>query len=108
MAFYKRKVLNDLLIPGLNAWELDKSDISNTLTYKFCALTPKGSKLNYIPYEHLLIKGKWNRSAIKFLKKEGFSNLLNNLANQSLASRYYIKLYQFRLFILRILRIYWK
>ena len=108
LAFYKRNVLKDLLIPGLNAWELDKSNLSNNLPYKFCALNLKGLNLNYIPYEHLLIKGKWNRSAIKFLKKEGFSNLLDYLENQSIFSNFYIKVYKFRLLILRIFRIYWK
>lgn len=107
MALYKKETLLKLLPVGKNAWELDKSNQSNALNDKFCALTADNYNNPPIKVINSVIKGKWNLDAIKFLKNEGLGVYLSNRSKQSLWQYFYIKLYGFRLNIYRILKIYW-
>lgn len=109
LALWKKKALLDLLVPGENAWEIERygSRRSNESAHSFYAFT--SNMRNNIPIKFLnsVIKGRWNLEVISFLKKEGFSNLISKRKKQSIWSYIYIKLYLFRLELFRILRIYW-
>jgi len=107
LALYRKDVLLKLLIPGANAWELDKSKKSNFLEDSFYGLTTNLRCNPPIPVINAVIKGKWSYEAIRFFKKEGLNVNISNRSRISLKSHLYIKLYNFRLNIYRILRKYW-
>lgn len=108
MALYHRKTLDKILIPGLSAWQLDKSTDNDKLDCEFYALNSK-YRFNR-PFEIInsVIKGKWQRNAPAFLNKEGLSNLIPTRHKQSLKDYLYIKLYLFRVELYFLFQIYWK
>lgn len=105
---YRKEVLEKLLIEGASAWELDKSEKSNTLDENFFALSPDNVKQPPIRYLNVLIRGKWAKGVKKFLIKEGFERLLDNRSQESFGSYLYAKIYLFRLEVYKFLKIYWK
>ena len=105
---YHKSTLKKLLIPGASAWELDKSNLSDTIDDPFYALTSKSYNFLPIKYVNTLIKGKWSIPSIKFLKKEGFGEILHKRGVESFFSWLYAILFNLRLSILRMLKIHWK
>ena len=105
---YHRSTLKKLLSPGFSAWDIDKSNSSDSLDDPFYAFSPESSKELPIKYINTLIRGKWSKTSIKFLKKEGFIDILKNRDVESFYSWFYAILFQFRLSLFKYLRIHWK
>ena len=105
---YHKSTLRKLLIPRSSAWDIDKSNLSDSLEDPFYALSPTSSKDLPIKYVNTLIRGKWSKPSIKFLKKEGLSEILNNRDVESFYSWFYAVLYNFRLSFYKFFRVYWK
>ena len=106
--FYHKSTLKKLLIPGASAWDLDKSNLSNTIDDPFYALTPRSFKRLPINYVNTLIKGKWSLPSVRFFKRENLDINLNERGLESKLSWLYAKLFNFRLTIFRFLKIYWR
>jgi len=107
-AFYKKETLLKLLTPSSSAWDLDRSRICDSLEEPFYALTPASSKKPPIKYSHLLIKGRWLNKSVKFLRKEGLSSILSSRAILGPIDTVYLNLYLLRLYLYRVLKIYWR
>jgi hypothetical protein len=107
MSLYRKDVLKKLLIPGENAWELDKSSLSDSLSEEFHALSSSFFANPLMPYVNTVIKGKWSRAALNFLRKEGFDEVINLRAKESLSGYLYIKLFYYWSLFLVTFRIYW-
>lgn len=105
---YHKSTLRKLLSPGFSAWDIDKSNLSDSLSDPFYAFSPESSKDLPIEYINTLIRGKWSKPSIKFLKKEGFIDILENRDVESLYSWLYSVLYQFRLSLFKYLRVHWR
>ena len=108
MSLYKKELLNNLIKSGESAWDLDKSTRSNLMSDKFYALTTYGMKRPIFIFKHAVVKRKWTYSTPNFLKKHGFENLINNREKESLIEYIYGNIYQFRLKLLKLFKIYWK
>ena len=93
-AIYKKDMLQKLLLPGKNAWELDTSDYSNDLGENFYALNISGYKKNIFPWVNVLIKGKWSSEGYNLLKESIFDDILNKRKRLSKLGNIYIKLYK--------------
>jgi hypothetical protein len=76
MALYKRSTLDELLIPGESAWELDKSTRADDLKLEFYSLNSKLRFNRPFTVINSVIKGKWMFTAPRFLKNEGLKNVL--------------------------------
>lgn len=107
MSLYRKNVLLKLLEQGKNAWEIDKSDISDQLSEDFYALSAKLVNKPIFPYVNTVIKGKWYLPAIKYFKNEGMEDLIKGRQKQSLKDYLYIKLYWGWFLFLRIFKIHW-
>jgi hypothetical protein len=107
MSLYRKDVLLKLLEPGKNAWELDKSDFSDSLTEDFYALSDKLVNKPIFPYVNTVIKGKWYLPALQYFKKEGLNSMVLLREKQSLKDFLYIKLFWAWFFLLRTFKIYW-
>lgn len=107
LGLVKKEVLLKLAEPGMSAWDMDKSQISNSMDELFCAFTKKGAKKIPFTYIHALIKGKWYFPAVKALKKEGFHDLIKSREQQSIFAYLYIVLYQARLGLYKFFNKYW-
>lgn len=93
MALYNKNTLNQILLPGKSAWELDKSQLPDKLDLNFNSLNSNLRFNKPFTIVNSVIKGKWLYTAPKFLKKEGFEELINGRAIQSIWSYFYIKLF---------------
>lgn len=107
LALYKKETIIKLLKPRASAWELDRSQTSNSLDDPFYALTTNCISNHPIPVINGVIKGKWSFNTPKFLKKEGLDEFIPNRSIESFWSFLYVKIYLFRLFIYRLLGKYW-
>ena len=107
MAFYHKSTLDKILIPGLSAWQLDKSDAVDRLKLEFHALNSNFRFKRPISIINSVIKGKWNRDAPEFLKKNGLEYSIQFRLNQPLKEYLYIKLYLIRVEFLFVLKKYW-
>jgi hypothetical protein len=107
MSLYRKDVLNKLLVPGENAWETDKSAVSDSLDEEFCALSKKFFAKPLMPYVNTVIKGKWSRAALDFLQKEGFGDLIKLREKESLKGYLYIKLFYLWSLLLVTFKLYW-
>jgi hypothetical protein len=107
MSLYRKDVLFKLLEPGKNAWEVDKSDISDSFSEDFYALSTKYVTRPIFPYVNTVIKGKWYIPAIKFLTKEGLHDMIPVRRTQTIKEYLYIKIFWFWFFILRTFKIHW-
>lgn len=105
---YKKSTILKLLIPNASAWDLDRSTIAEQLEEPFYALTPNASKKPPIEYTHLLIKGRWIVEALPFLSREGLGELRKSRKIQTPWEFLYTKIYLARLYVFRLLRIYWR
>ena len=107
MALYKKSTLDKILVPGMSAWELDKSSKPDELDLEFDSLN---SKLRFNPPFHfinLVIKGKWIFTGPKFLKKEGMSSVIKGRNTQSIIDFLYIQLYLLRVEFLFLFKKNW-
>lgn len=107
MALYKKNTLEELLIPGESAWELDKSTRADNLDLEFYSLN---SKLRFNkPFNVInsVIKGKWILNAPKFLKEEGLEDVISGREKQSINEYLYQKLFLFRVEIFYLFKKYW-
>jgi hypothetical protein len=107
-ALYRRETLLYLLVPGLSAWELDKSQRSNALPEPFMALTVREARRPILPLINTVIKGEWYRPAVRFLQREGFGAVIPGRRRQSLRQYLYIRTYLLRIAIYRFLRRHWR
>lgn len=107
MSLYRKDVLVKLLVPGKNAWEVDKSDASDSFSEDFYALAAQYATNPIFPYVNTVIKGKWYIPAIPYLKREGLAHMLPARKQQSIKEYLYIKAFWFWFFILRTLKIHW-
>ncbi|MFT7155469.1 MAG: hypothetical protein ACI8Q1_000470 [Parvicella sp.] len=107
MAYYKKSLLAKMLIPGLSAWQMDKSDISNTMKESFYALSTQGLKNPPFKYEHAVIKGRWSYPTPKFLESEGLGHCIKNRKRQSKKDHLYIQLFWLRLKLYKALKHHW-
>lgn len=106
-ALYRKETLLELLVPGLSAWEMDKSARSNEMTEPFMALTVREARWPPIPAINAVIKGRWNRPVVPFLRGEGYSAVLRGRMRLSLRSYAYIKAYLLRIALYRMFRRHW-
>lgn len=107
LSLYKIETLKKLLIPGASAWDLDKSTLSNELDEPFYALTSKAARRPPIPIINTVIKGRWHRSAIPYLKKEGFAHLIKDRKRLGIGGSLYISLFLLHNCALRALKKHW-
>jgi hypothetical protein len=70
---WKKEILNALLIPGESAWDFEISGSIRSDSYDGFYSTWK----NHIPCIHGVIKGKWDRSALRKIRAIGMSIDLN-------------------------------
>ena len=107
MSLYRKDVLKKLLVPGDNAWDTDKSSVSDTLDEDFCALSKSFFRTPLMPYVNTVIKGMWSRAALDFLHNEGFGDLIKSRKRESLKGYLYIKLFYLWSLLLVTFKIYW-
>lgn len=107
LCLVQRDVLLKMAQPGLSAWDMDKSNMSDTMDERFCAFTSLAAKHSPFSYIHAVIKGKWMYSAVPALKKQGFSGLLKSRARQPIFGYLYICAYQARLYVMKTFKRYW-
>lgn len=107
LGLWNKETLLKLLKPGESAWQIDRSNRSNSLSEPFYALTPNVKSNPPVPVLNSVIKGRWNRDALSFLAKEGLEEYIVNRQVQSFRSYLYMKLYLFRLDLYRRLGKYW-
>jgi hypothetical protein len=104
---YSKELLNKLLVPGMSAWEMDKSDKADDLAEKFMTLTVREARRPLLPAINAVIKGEWYWPAPAFLRKEGFASILPGRRRQPLWRYFWIQAYLFRLFLYRLARRHW-
>lgn len=107
MALYRKDILKKLLIPGENAWQADKSSVSDDLSEDFYALSPKFFKKPLFPYVNTVVKGEWSWAAIQMLRRSGFSELISQRKSQSGYGYLYEKIFYYWSLLLVTFRIYW-
>jgi hypothetical protein len=108
MSLYKKDLLKAMIRPGESAWELDKSVRTNLMSDKFYALTTYGLKKPIFVFQHAVVKSKWTYTTPKFLKNYGFENLVRSRKKESFFEYMYGNIYQLRLRLFKLLKIYWK
>lgn len=108
LALYQKETLLKLLTPGQNAWELDKSVISDQLCEPFMALSQKFIWKPPIKVLNGVIKRKWTFGTPEFLAGEGLVDIISNRPIQKFHETIYTRLYLIRSKIYMILRIYWR
>ena len=107
LALWKKETILKLLQPGESAWQIDRSNRSNSLSEPFFGFTPDVRLNPPIQIINTVIKGKWNYNAPRFLKKEGLDSCIQNRKKISLWEILYRKLYSLRLDFYRIMSKYW-
>lgn len=108
MALYKRSTLDELLIPGESAWELDKSTRADDSKLEFYSLNSKLRFNRPFTIINSVIKGKWIFNAPSFLNKEGLRNVVKGRDRQSIKSYLYIQLFLLHSEIYFFLKRYWR
>ncbi|MHB1265452.1 MAG: hypothetical protein ACYC1S_13710 [Gemmatimonadaceae bacterium] len=106
-ALYRKDILLHLLVPGWSAWQLDKSERSNDIPDPFMALTVREARRPPLPIVNAVIKGRWHRPAVPFLRREGFASVLPGRDVASWRSYLYIRFFLARVALLRLLRRHW-
>lgn len=106
-AFYRKDTLLSLLVPGMSAWDVDRSQKSNELAEPFMALTTHEAQRPVLPIINAVIKGEWYWPAIGFLRREGYEGVLPGRRRQSVWRYLYIQVYLLRNAMYRIVRRHW-
>lgn len=109
LALWNKNILSRLLRPGESAWEIERngSSRSNAFIEPFYCLSTNVRSNPPISYVHTVMKGRWIRDALPFLRKEGLGDCIPNRSIQFFWSYLYTKMYLHRLDIYRRLRRYW-
>jgi hypothetical protein len=107
MALYKKSTLDQLLIPGESAWELDKSTRADGLNLEFHSLNSKLRFNRPFTIINSVVKGKWIFNGPKFLKNEGLNDVVKNRERQPIKDYLYIKLFLLRVEIFFLFKKYW-
>lgn len=107
LGLWNKETLLKILKPGESAWQIDRSNRSNSFSEPFYALTPNVRSNPPVQVLNSVIKGRWNRDALSFLAKEGLEEYIPNRQVQSFWSYLYMKLYLFRLDLYRRMGKYW-
>ncbi len=105
-SLYNKKTFKKLILEGKNIWEHDVNQEPNSWDDKFYALSTNLTKPLF-PHEHGVKKGEWCRPFIKFLKKEGFKNLISSRKKESIYSFLYSKIYHLRLNLFKKFKKHW-
>jgi hypothetical protein len=106
-ALYRKDTLLKLLVPGLSAWELDKSGRSNDIAEPFMALTVSEARRPLLPAINAVIKGEWYRPVVGFFRREGYAAVLPGRPLQPWWRYLYIHAYLLRIALYRTLRRHW-
>ena len=106
--FIKKDLLLQLVPPGISAWEMDRSDMSDRLSIDVYALTRDAATAPPIESIHAVAKGRWIRSAYPILKNDGWDDLLKGRGIQPFWEHIYFRLYHLRGQIYKALSIYWR
>lgn len=109
-AVWNRKWLVTNLPSGMTAWELEKkqtklNEIPEGLAF---AINKNYNGPLPIQWVHGVIKGKWYREAIAYIKKEGFSSVLKGRKVQQIGEYLYVKLYRYVMYIFIKINFVWK
>lgn len=107
LSLYRKDVLQEILVPGQTAWQIDKSGISDSLIEDFYALSTAFYKNPLFPYVNTVIKGKWYLPALSFLRKEGMSDIVRFRKKQQLLEFFYIRIFLLWSSFFRFFKIYW-
>lgn len=109
LSLWDKDVLIRLLSPGESAWQIERDGSlrSNSFVEPFYCLSTNVRSNPPLSYVNALIKGRWNRDALPFLRKEGLGDCIPNRPIQSFWSYFYAKMYLFRLDLYRRLHKYW-
>jgi hypothetical protein len=108
-ALWNKDVLKRLLIPGESAWEIERNGSlrSSFFSEPFFALSSTLRSKPPLNYKNSVVKGKWNRGVIKFMRREGLQDFISNRKIQSIGSYLYIKAYLFRLELYLFFKKHW-
>lgn len=109
LSLWNKDVLIRLLRPGESAWEIERNGSlrSNSFVEQFYCLSPSVRSNPPISYVHTVMKGRWIRDSLSFLRNEGLGACIPNRPIQSCRSYLYSNMYLLRLDIYRRLRKYW-
>lgn len=106
-ALYRKETLLKLLVPGMSVWELDRSGRSNDLPEPFMALTVREARKPPLPTINAVVKGRWTRPAVGFLRREGYASLLPGRKQRPLRGYLYDQAYALRIALYRMMRRHW-
>lgn len=78
VGLWRKRVLLELLRSGETAWQLERKGSlrSNQMDAKFFGMSATTIARPLIQDTHAVVKGKWLRPAVAFLRKEGFEDLI--------------------------------
>jgi hypothetical protein len=109
LSLWKKDVLVRLLRPGESAWQVERNGglRSNSFVEPFCCLSTNVRSNPPLSSVNSVIKGRWNRDALPFLRKEGLGDCIPNRPIQSFWSYLYAKMYLLRLDLYRSMGKYW-
>jgi len=107
MALYRKDIFFKLFVPGENAWQADKSDVSDSLPEDFYALSRNYFYKPLFPYVNTVVKGRWSKPAVRLLSQHGFSKQLKSRFVQTLYGYLYEKVFYVWSFFLQFFKIYW-
>ncbi len=94
-------------MPGLSAWDLDKSGASNAIAEPFMALTVREARQPLLPAINAVIKGEWYRPVVRFFRREGYAAVLPGRPLQTWWKYLYIRSYLLRIALYRLMRRQW-
>ncbi|MBI5387432.1 MAG: hypothetical protein HZA90_22460 [Verrucomicrobia bacterium] len=109
VGLWRKHILLELLRPGETAWELERKGSlrSNHMDAKFFGMNVTTLAWPVIQEVHAVVKRKWNRTAVAFLREEGFGELIERRELLSRWSQWYCRVYAARLRLFIKLRRHW-
>lgn len=107
VSLYDMKTLDKLLVPGASAWDLDTSNMSDTLDEPFYSLTSRAARRPLMKWVHGVIKGRWCFPAVGFLRREGFGHLIPGRERLDIRTDAYVGLFKIHNWLFRLLRKHW-
>ena len=109
-SLWDKKILLKHLVPGMTAWEMERggefgknipAEDVYAINFHFSGKVP-------FTYQHGVIKGKWIRNAIPWLRKEGYENKIPNRVTMSFFSTVYLSLFIILMAFFRKINFKWK
>jgi hypothetical protein len=110
VALWRKRVFLELLRPGETAWELERKGSlrSDQMDAKFFGMSAATTARPLIQVINAVVRGKWNRAALAFLRHEGFGDTISRREVLNRRSQWYHWAYAVRLQLLFIkLRRHW-